>query len=55
MMGKHILILNGSPRLAGNTAALASAFAEGAEAAGHCVTRFDLGAMDIHGCRGCLG
>lgn len=55
MMGKHILILNGGPRLAGNTAALVSAFAEGAEAAGHCVTRFDLGAMDIHGCRGCLG
>lgn len=54
-MGKNILILNGSPRLKGNTAALVSAFAEGAEAAGHTVTRFNLGAMDIHGCRGCCG
>lgn len=53
-MGKNILILNGSPRLNGNTAALASAFAEGAKAAGHAVSRFDLGAMDIHGCRGCF-
>lgn len=54
-MGKHILILNGSPRPAGNTAALVAAFAEGAEAAGHRVARFDLGTMDIHGCRGCFG
>lgn len=52
-MGKNILILNGSPRAKGNTAALVSAFAEGAEAAGHTVLRFDLGTMDIHGCRGC--
>lgn len=54
-MGKNILILNGSPRVKGNTATLVSAFAEGAEAAGHTVSRFDLGTMDIHGCRGCCG
>lgn len=53
-MGKNILILNGSPRPNGNTAALVAAFAEGAEAAGHAVSRFDLGAMDIHGCLGCF-
>lgn len=54
-MGKNIVILNGGPRLRGNTAALIAAFAEGAEAAGHTVTRFDLCAMDIHGCKGCCG
>ena len=31
------------------------AFTAGAEAAGHTVARFDLAALDIHGCRGCLG
>lgn len=54
-MGKNILILNGSPRPRGNTAALVSAFAEGAAEAGHRVTRFDLAGMEIHGCRGCCG
>ncbi len=37
-MGKKILVLNGGPRLAGNTAALITAFVEGAEAAGNVVT-----------------
>ena len=32
-MGKKIVILNGSPRKSGNTAALAKAFAQGAEGA----------------------
>ena len=53
-MGKRIMILNGSPRRKGNTAALAAAFAEGAEAAGASVTVFDLGSMNIHPCLGCL-
>lgn len=52
-MGKQILILNGSPRPEGNTAALVRAYAQGAEEAGHTVTRFDLAGMDIHGCLGC--
>lgn len=43
------------PRIHGNTAALIDAFTAGAEAAGHTVARFDLAALDIHGCRGCLG
>ncbi|MDE7066002.1 MAG: flavodoxin family protein [Desulfovibrionaceae bacterium] len=53
-MGKNILILNGSPRLKGNTAILCDAFMKGAESAGHVVTRFDLQKMTIHGCLGCM-
>ncbi len=53
-MGKHIIILNGSPRLKGNTAMLCDAFTEGAKSVGHTVTRFDLQKMDIHGCLGCV-
>lgn len=52
-MGKKIIVLNGSPRKNGNTSALVKAFREGAESAGHSVTEFWLGGMNIHGCRGC--
>ena len=54
-MAKKILILNGSPRKHGNTAALIDAFEQGAASAGHDVMRFDLQAMDIAPCIGCLG
>lgn len=54
-MGKKIVILNGSPRRNGNTAALTRAFTEGAQAAGHTVTEFFLDGMEIHGCKGCMG
>lgn len=54
-MGKEIVILNGSPRKNGNTSALAQAFAEGAESAGHTVEEFFLEDLEIHGCRGCFG
>ncbi len=54
-MSKKIVILNGSPRKNGNTSALVRAFTEGAQSAGHTVTEFFLGAMDIHGCMGCFG
>ena len=54
-MGKRIVILNGSPRKNGNTAALVKAFTEGAESAGHRVKTFFLDGMEIHGCRGCFG
>ena len=54
-MGKNVLVLNGSPRRNGNTAALVDAFAEGAAQAGHDVVRFDVALMDIAPCRGCLG
>ncbi len=53
-MRKHIIILNGSPRMKGNTAILCDAFAEGAKSVGHTVTRFNLQKMDIHGCLGCI-
>lgn len=54
-MGKNVLVLNGSPRKNGNTAALVDAFSEGAERAGNDVARFDVALMDIAPCRGCLG
>ena len=54
-MSKNIVILNGSPRKKGNTAALTAAFTKGAQAAGHTVTEFLLDGMDIHGCKGCFG
>lgn len=53
-MVKKIVILNGSPRAKGNTALLCDSFAKGAESAGHCVSRFDLQKMSIHGCLGCM-
>ena len=54
-MSRKILVLNGSPRLNGNTAALIQEFTRGAEAGGNTVVRFDLDRMSIHGCKGCLG
>ena len=52
-MAKKIVILTGSPRKNGNTAALTTAFKKGAEEAGHTVTEFFLNGMDIQGCLGC--
>ena len=54
-MSKKIVILNGSPRKSGNTAALTAEFTRGAEEAGHTVTEFFLGEMNINGCKGCFG
>lgn len=54
-MARNIMILNGGPRAGGNTAALVEAFTQGAESAGHTVTRFDLQTMNLHGCLGCGG
>lgn len=52
-MGKKIVILNGSPRPNGNTAALVAAFTKGATNAGHTITTFQLDNMHINGCKGC--
>lgn len=52
-MKKKICILNGSPRMSGNTKALIESFTKGAEAAGHEVVCFDLQKMNIKGCLGC--
>ena len=54
-MAKKIVILNGSPRPSGNTAALIEAFTKGAEQAGNGVVRFDVCKMNIHPCLGCCG
>ena len=52
-MSKRICILNGSPRLTGNTKELIHSFTRGAESVGHEVICFDLQTMNIHGCLGC--
>ncbi|MDO4798863.1 MAG: flavodoxin family protein [Coriobacteriales bacterium] len=49
----NIVILNGSPRPKGNTAAMVAAYREGAQSAGHAVTVFDVCRMDIAGCLAC--
>lgn len=52
-MAKKIVILNGSPRMNGNTKVLIEKFTQGAKTAGNEVICFDLQKMDIHGCLGC--
>ena len=49
----NIIILNGSPRPKGNTAAMVAAYRDGAESAGHKVTVFDVCRMKIAGCLAC--
>lgn len=53
-MAKKILILNGSPRLKGNTALLCEAFRAGAAEKGHQTEQFDLQKLQINGCLGCF-
>ena len=48
-----IIVLNGSPRPDGNTAAMINAYREGAERAGHSVSVFDICRMNIKGCLAC--
>ena len=48
-----ILILNGSPRLNGNTKQMVNAFCEGLNEAGHEYTIFDVCRMNVHGCLAC--
>lgn len=52
-MGKHIVVLTGSPRNNGNSAAMADAFIRRAQALGHQVTRFDAAQKTVYGCRDC--
>ena len=49
----NILILNGSPRPNGNTAAMVKAYAEGAVEAGHTVHVVDVCKKKISGCLAC--
>ena len=53
-MAKNILILSASLRAGSNSEALASAFADGARAAGHAVEVISLRGKNIAFCRGCL-
>ena len=52
---KKILVLNGSPRIVGNTSCLIKEFERGAKESGNEVQIFNLGKMNIHGCLGCFG
>ena len=52
-MAKNIIVLNGSPRIHGNTSSLIDEFKRGAEESGNTVTVFDLSRMKINGCLGC--
>lgn len=52
-MGRKIVVLNGSPRAKGNTAALIDSFTKRAEEAGNTVTAFVPQKMNITPCIGC--
>ena len=51
---KNILVLNGSPRVNGNTQELIKSFIQGAKENGNNVSKFDVAFMNIHGCLGCF-
>ena len=53
MDGEKVVIVMGSPRKEGNSAALAQSAAEGVRAAGGEVESFFLHSMDIHPCTAC--
>ena len=48
-----ITILNGSPRMGGNTEIMADAFMEEALKKGHDVVKINVGQMDVIGCMAC--
>lgn len=48
-----ILVLNGSPRPKGNTAAMVEAFVKGAEQNGHNITVVPVCSKNISGCKAC--
>ena len=48
-----ILLLNGSPRKNGKTAAMCEAFAQSIDTAKHELTQFNVTTMNIHGCLAC--
>ncbi|MDR2204091.1 MAG: flavodoxin family protein [Nitrososphaerota archaeon] len=52
-MVKKVIVLNGGPRVGGNTDMLIDAFVEGAVSVGHIVKQFDLRDMNIKHCKGC--
>lgn len=52
-MNKKVVVITGSPRKNGNSAAMAEAFIKAAEEKGHTVTRFDAAMMNVGGCHVC--
>ena len=52
-MNKKVVVITGSPRKNGNSAAMAEAFIKAAEEKGHTVTRFDAAMMNGGGCHAC--
>ena len=48
-----ILVLNGSPRVNGNTASMISVFREEAEKHGHQVIEYNVCRMNVKGCMAC--
>ncbi len=50
---KKVLVIQSAAMAGGNTDRLADAFIEGAQAAGHEVTKFSLGELTVNGCLGC--
>jgi multimeric flavodoxin WrbA len=49
----NILVLNGSPRLNGNTMDMITGFKAGAEETGHTVQIENVAHMNVHGCLAC--
>lgn len=52
-MSKKIVVITGSPRKNGNSAAMTDAFIQAAEEKGHQITRFDAAMKNVGGCRAC--
>ncbi|QHI72132.1 flavodoxin family protein [Aminipila terrae] len=52
-MKKNVLVITGSPRNGGNSDLLADAFIEGAQSAGHNVTKWKAAEKNIGGCHAC--
>ena len=52
-MNKKVVVITGSTRKNGNSAAMAEAFIKAAEEKGHTVTRFDAAMMNVGGCHAC--
>lgn len=52
-MSKKIVVITGSPRKNGNSAAMTEAFIRAAQARGSEVTRFDAAFMNLGGCHAC--
>ena len=52
-MNKKVVVITGSSRNNGNSAAMAEAFIKAAEEKGHTVTRFDAAMMNVGGCHAC--